>query len=451
MLLIVGGSGAAVLLRPPPRSGDLVVWVFAMSHAESLRGDGSPNQPPTLIEQYQQRTGQRVEVKLINNNALNLRLMSIFDRLDRDEVSGETPDLATIEIGSVGRYFRPPVQDVGFLPLNEYLKRSGYMDRIVPPRLATWSKRGVIFGVPHDVHPVTITYRKDLFDEADINLASAQTWPEFQDLCLAFQAYWHERGHPHRYAIELPFAASDYLVCMLLQRHINLIDDEDRIYMAEPIVAETLAYYVRLVSGRRRIGATPTPGTNMWMRDLDRGDICAFITADWRATYLKNLPNLAGKLAMMPLPRFEPTDAPTATWGGTMIGIPRTARDPDEAWRLIEFFYFSPEGLAARQRVTKILPPVRDFWNDPLYNEPDPFYGGQRVGQLFVELGDQIPTRYVTPYTTMAIAQLSQVLTAAVEYHRARGDSGLEEHCQQLLNDAAQDLQRRIDFGRIDE
>ena len=37
-----------------------------------------------------------------------------------------------VEIGSVGKFFRPAVSHVGFLPLNDRLKSSGWYDRMVP-------------------------------------------------------------------------------------------------------------------------------------------------------------------------------------------------------------------------------------------------------------------------------------------------------------------------------
>jgi len=44
---------------------------------------------------------------------------------------------------------------------------------------------------------------------------------------------------------------------------------------------------------------------------------------------------------MMPLPRFDSEDAPTSTWGGTMIGIPRASNNPDLAWKLIKLLYLA--------------------------------------------------------------------------------------------------------------
>ena len=459
----------------------------------------------------------------------------------------ELPDAAEIEIGSIGRYLRPPPSEVGFLPLNHYLQNTGWreiatlndpgrpgwnarlipdksiyvfegkgwvprpgplypiaspdylggtgmreicsqsepgqngwqarlvsdkhvytfngnrwslnpvrdrpdawIDRIVANRFAPWTKQGVIFGVPHDVHPVTITYRADLFLEAGIDLASARTWPEFQELCLRFQQFRQSHGHALCHAIELPEGSSDGLVTMLLQRHVNLVDSAGGIHIADPKVALTLAFYARLVEGKEKIGAEASGGTGLWSNDLIAGNLCALLTPDWRANDARQYaPSLSGKLRMMPLPKFDETDARTSTWGGTMIGILRACPNRDAAWKLIECLYMSEEGLAARRKETDILPPLMDEWDKPVYHEPDRCFGGQKVSELYVELAREIPQRQVTPVTTLAGATLSVILHRATARVRAGGSAGLELACQGWLNEADQDLRRRIEHMRL--
>src|SRR6185436_1644438 len=209
MIAVAIVSGGMMLLFRPAQRADMKVWVFADSHANSYRmGDGST---PSLIEQYRQETGARVDVSLIAAKAEDIRLMALFGSDSRD-----VPDLAEVEIGSVGKFFIPPVREVGFLPLNEFLKREDLLNRMVRSRFAPWSKEGVIFGVPHDVHPVTISYRKDLFDQVGVDLASAKTWDEFQSLCLRAQEGWKKKGFRRRFALEMPQVKADYLLCMLL-------------------------------------------------------------------------------------------------------------------------------------------------------------------------------------------------------------------------------------------
>ncbi|HTL31349.1 MAG TPA: hypothetical protein VL282_19100, partial [Tepidisphaeraceae bacterium] len=278
------------------------------------------------------------------------------------------------------------------------------------------------------------------------------TWPAFQEKALKFQAYWKAHGAPNRRVLEVESAAANYFVVMLMQQHINPVDDNYAIYINDPKVAKTLAFYVQCVVGPRAIGADITPGPNMWMRDLASGDICAFFTPDWRHGYIKRgCPEVAGKVRMMPLPRFNPDDARTASWGGTMIGIPKMAKDPKASFKLAQFLYLTPEAIDARRGVDDILPPVKAMWDDPIYQEPDPFYGGQKIGALYVELARELPPRLVTPFTSIAIAELNRVVHNAMQLGRDGQFDDLEQNCQKLLDDAAEDLQRRIEFGKFEE
>ena len=481
MLAIAFVCGVVIALRPAPMPAELEFWVFADAHAATYRA---------LQGEFERSVGKSLHVDHVTNLALNMRLTALLMSGD----SGQTPpDAVEIEIASIGRYFRAPADEVGFLPLNERLETSGlreirsvsdsgqrgwnarlvadgliythdgtrwvrnpsrtrpdaWIDRIVRSRFAPWSKGGVIFGVPHDVHPLTISYRHDLFSEAGVDLESARTWPEFHEKCLAFQNYWRSRGYRNRHAMELPLAAADNVIVMLLQRHINVVDNFDRIHVADPKVAETIAFYARLVAGDRKIGAESSGGPGVWAGDIIAGNTCAFVTPDWKTNDLRAYaPSMAGKLRMMPLPVFEPSDARTSTWGGTMAGIPRRCKDPDAAWKLIEFMYFSDRGLEMRRAQGNILPPLTEEYAKPGYHQPDPFFGGQKVDELYAELALEIPERYVSPLTVAAQVAVGLVLGRAVDYVRERGPAGLEAACQKWCDEADRELRRRMQHGR---
>ncbi len=446
MILFATVGGAAILFRPSPPHADLTLWLFAEQHARMYRGDRQfdPTGVP-LIEQFKQQTGHSVNVNLIANQALDVRLISLFMS---GNSGSETPDLAEIEITSVGKYFRPPIGQIGFLPLNSYLEKSGWMHRIVASRFAPWTKGSTIFGIPGDLHPCALTYRKDLFDEAGVDLESVQTWNEYQDRALKFQEYWKARGHP-RAAIGFPISSADMLTILLLQQHENLVGSDLSVYLSSEKVIQTLAWYAQAATGPKRIGAEFNPAPGQSARDLANGDICGMITPDWQVQYLKQYtPDMAGKLHMIPLPRFFPDDARTASWGGTMIGITRNCRNPDLAWKLIETLYLNPSSIHARQQYTGILPPLPEYWNDPVYLRPDPYYGGQKIDQLYISLASELPARYVTPYTPIAQMVLSAVLSRATSYARDHNQQELESACRKWLTSAGSDLHRMIAFDQ---
>ena len=197
-------AGGAMLFRPPAHNANLTLWVSADSHARM----------------YRQVAGKSVRVDLIAPAALDVRLLSLFMFA---QGTASSPDLVEVDLGSIGKVLRPPVGEVGFLPLNDYLQRSGWINRIVRSRFAPWSKDGTIFGVPNDLHPCTLTYRKDLFDQAGVDLGSAVAWVDLQQRCLAFQKYWRDRGHP-RVAMGLSSTGPDMLLVMLRQQHVQLVN-----------------------------------------------------------------------------------------------------------------------------------------------------------------------------------------------------------------------------------
>ncbi len=441
-------SGVALALRAPRNQADLTAWCFAESHVTSYVGNPRfPGEPPA--RRFTRLTGKTADFLLISGRAEDIRLISMFN--NRHGGGEKVPDLAEIEISSVGKYFRPPVDEVGFMPLNALLKSSGWYDQVVQARFAPWSKKGVIFGVPHDLHPTTITYRKDLFDEAGVDLASAKTWPDFRDRCIDFRRYWRDHGKD-RLAIGLSSTSADNIVIMLLQRHVNLVDDENRVFIDNPKVAQSVRFYAELVAGPKKIGDdfNPAPGQNY--RDMANGEICGMITPDWSAGYMKIYgADLAGKVAMMPLPRFDPDDARTASWGGTMIGIPRRAKNPELSWRLIQALYLDHEAIDYRRKTNAILPPIRKYWSDAIYDRPDPFFSNQQVDRMYIELADELPPRYATPFTTVATGLLSDVLNRAAARINDGATNGLDEDIKRWLDESAKDLQRRISFGTFEK
>jgi arabinosaccharide transport system substrate-binding protein len=450
MLVLTVVGGACLAFWPESRpSADLVLWVSAEPHLRTYTGAGLPGNRPSLIDQFRLKTGHTVQVQIVSTRSEDVRLVSMF-------MSGthDVPDAVEIEISSVAKYFRPPTDQIGLLPLNNFLTRSGWMDKVVKARFAPWTKNGVIFGVPHDVHPVTIAYREDLFNEANVDLPAAKTWPEFQRACLRFRDYFERHHVPNRHPIELSNNNAEHLIPILLQRHLNPIDGRGHIEMTKEKFVETVAFYAELIAGPNRIAGQVSAGAGGLARDLAEGHICAFLVPDWRVDLIKQYaPGLTGKMRMMPMPVFEPDDARTATWGGTMIGIPRNAKDPNLSWKLIEHLYFSDAGIAARRQFSSILPPVMTAWNDPIYRRGDPFFGGQQIDQLYIELAKELPERYVTPATATAGAALTKVLIDAADFveNRRGNHAQLVAQCREWLTQASDDISRRIEHGTFEE
>lgn len=450
-VMIAIACGAGLLTRFTGHTSgraDVEVWTFSDSHRRQYLGLDNPAGTVSPIQAFEAETGLDADVKLISFRALNTRLSTLI----LGDVKGpEVPDVATVEVASVGRFFNAPADQVGFLPLNDLLARHGWTGKIVENRLATWSKDGKIFGVPADIHPTMIAYNDELFRAADIDLSTSRTWAEFIDNCLAAQKAWRAQGIHDRWAFELPQNGATILVTMLLQRDVNLIDVEGKLHLTDPKVLDTLVTYCEMAVGPRRIGAQPSEGNQVYAQDMNYGGLGALIAPDWRVKYLRDYaPSVSGKIKVMPMPLWPDSKYRTSTMGGTAIAIPRNAADPERSWRMIETLFLSEHAVPSRGAYT--LPAVRTLWPlDPRADEHDVYYSGQQVRKLIRELADEVPPRLVSPASSAAEVALGQVLVDAIGRLRDRdgNDPEFRAYCADQLERAQGIVQARIEHSMM--
>lgn len=400
----------------------LRLWTFAKTHYDAYL-----QAAPAFEANH---PGVTVDVQLVSGQAVTSRLQAAF-WADLD-----VPDLVEVEISSAGSFFRGPLEDVGFVDLTDRLKDSGLINRLVRTRLAPYTNRGCVFGLPHDVHPVMLAYRRDIFEAEGIDVAALTTWEEFirvgRRLTIPDQ----------RYMIELSDSDASNLEMLLFQRDGGYFDADGRLIMDNEVGVETLTWYVPLVAGPDRIGNN-LGGGQILTQAVEQGYLLCLICPDWRSKFLEvDIPRMAGKMALMPLPAVRPGGRRTSTWGGTMIGLTKHCAQPDLAWELAQHMYLDKEELAERFRLTNIIPPLRDAWNLPAFRELRPYWSNQPIGEMYAALADQVPPQYTSPFINLAKAKLSEALVECVQFYRDRGDAGFGDFVRQALKRKADEVRR---------
>lgn len=457
LVMILCGIGAGTASRLTMRSdarADYEVWCFSDQNYKTMSGIGRPSGTESLKELASKSLGGSVDIQLIQARALATRLSGLF----MANVRGPgVPDAVDIEAGTVARFFRPPADEIGFLPLNDLLEKHGWTGKLLETRMASWSKDGKVFGIPLDVHPTYLVYDHIAFEEAGVDLPSSRTWDDFIENGLKYQAYWASKGDARRRAFEMTEAQGSVLLMMMLQRGINVVDQHGVIHLTDEKTLDTLVKYVRMLVGPRAIGGGTAMGNDAFAQDLRVGYVSAFLCPDWRVKYLKdNAPGeFAGRMRLMKMPMWPDSPYQTTTWGGTAVAIPRNARDPEASFALIEKLYVSPESLKARASgSTYILPAVKSAWNNPRFDEPDAYFGGQTVRRMYADMAPAVPPRYISPASLVAEVEMAMVLLESLSYARsspAPDDAALRQHCSQLLVDAQDRVKRQVAHGKVGE
>ena len=406
----------------------LRVWVFARTHYDAYH---------EIIPAFEQaHPNVRVDLQLVHGRAVTSRLQAAF-WADLD-----VPDLVETEISSVGLFWSGPLEDIGFVDLTDRLRETGLYDRIVQTRFSPWSTRGRIFGLPHDVHPVMLAYRRDLFEEEGIDANELDTWDKFIEAGRRVTRDLDGDGTVDRYMIELSDTTFGNLEVLLFQRDGGYFDAEGRLTMDDETALDALLWYVPLVAGPDRIGNSL--GSNQILtQQVEAGYLLCFICPDWRTRFFENdIPRVAGKMALMPVPAVKPGGRRTSTWGGTMIGITKKSPNKDLAWELALHLYYAAKPFDKRFRQTNIIPPIRDLWNQPSLDEPRAYWSDQPIGRPYVNLADQTPPQYSSPFAPTAKAKFGEAITECVLYYNKRGEEGFAEFARAMLKAKADDVRK---------
>jgi arabinosaccharide transport system substrate-binding protein len=380
-----------------------------------------------------QPPGQRVHIVLLSGGALQRRLLSGF--LSETPV----PDVVEAYAQIVAQAFKGPLEDVGFVDLTDRVRAEGIDAQINAPSFAPWTSRGRIFGLPHDVHPVLLAYRADLVEAAGIDVATIETWDDFVRLLRPLMRDADGDGYPDRYLLNIWETNPELIESLMLQAGGALFDAQERLVMHSEINARVLATVVSWTTGPNRIAvnAPEFDAAGNKMR-LD-GSVLFSLMPDWlTGAWRQDLPQLAGKVKLMPLPAWERGGRRTTVMGGTMLGIPRRVKDFDSAWRYARHLYLSPDLARALFHTTGIISPVKRHWSDPVYDEPSPYFCGQRYGRLYIAAAPEVPPRTSSPYNALAQSKMADSALALKAYAMQYGKYTVAE----LLPEASRLLAR---------
>lgn len=434
ILLIAVLSTIAVLFARPKPAKDVQMWLFARTHMQMY-------QP--LIEKWNREEGKSVEAFLLSNEVLARRMQSGF--LSNVPVA----DLLEIERTMIGPVFSGPTEDIGFVDLTDRLKQEGLLDEINRPSFSPWTARGRIFGLPHDVHPTLLVYRADIIEAAGIDVSKIETWDDFSRIMKPLVKDTNGDGKPDRFALNLWHTSADHIEALLLQAGGGFFDEKDALIVNSEANANVIAQVISWSTGPNRIAAdAPEFSAAGNQLRLDGVVLCS-IMPDWLGGVWKtDLPQLNGKLKLMRLPAWTKGGRRTSVWGGTMLGIPKSAPDFDSAWRFAKHLYLSPELAETLWKSANIISPIKQNWTRSFYDDADPYFSNQPTGRIFINAAGDVPLRPSSPYNNLARARVMDAVIATRQYAISTNQydpAQLREAARRQLGIAAQLIKRQIE------
>ncbi|HEV2106745.1 MAG TPA: sugar ABC transporter substrate-binding protein [Thermomicrobiales bacterium] len=244
------------------------------------------------------------------------------------------------------------------------------------------------YAMPWDSGPVAVFYRRDVFEQAGIDPESIATWEDYYNAAKTIN---EELGVA---MLHLAKARNDTRTfeILLWQQGLGYIDAEGTVILdTESRVQQTLEYLGRF--WQEGLAADTESWTDAWYQEMADGEVATIPGAVWMGTFLKSFiaPDAAGKWGVFKLPTWGPEGSQASNDGGSSLAIFQTTEQQEAAWAYVEFHLGRVESQLEMYRETDIFPALETTYTDPLFEEPDPYFGGQPVRALFAETVGNIP------------------------------------------------------------
>jgi len=427
-------ASALVIWLPSEEPRGIHFWVYHKPYHDTYQ--------PKIDEWNRNHPETPFAMSLFSHTTLERRTLSGF-------LSG-TPlaDLIALHSGIIPKTFLGPVEQIGLLDLTDRLHAEGLYEQFNEPSFSGVTSRGRIYALPRDVHPALLTYRADIVEEAGIDMSQIETWDDYFRILRPLMIDKDGDGRPDRYLLSLSETRPDVIAMLIHQNDGEIFDAQDHPVFASERNAETLSRIIPWITGPDRVTVNVPPGAagnKQMLEALSVGIIASdVILGIWK----QEIPQLAGKIKVMPLPAFERGGRRTsARAGNSMIGINKRSPYIEESWEMLKSLQTSVAAAEKIWREMTIFSPVKTLWSQPFYHEPDPFYCGQQIGSIYIEAAPNIPLRPSSPYAEMAYAAISNAtiaLCAYAEKHDIYDPEKLQPEALQLLQHQQVQLEKLI-------
>ncbi|MEV6109625.1 sugar ABC transporter substrate-binding protein [Streptomyces sp. NPDC051940] len=245
----------------------------------------------------------------------------------------------------------------------------------------TWRQSGFdgkVYGIPVDTGPTALFYRTDLFEKYGI--AVPGTWDEF----AAAARKVHDADPSVRLINSLTDAYDTAGYVWQAGGHwFGTANDQWQVTMDGPETRKVTAYWQDLQEDDLLYTADGPLG-QAWFNDAKKGKVLSLITAAWAAPLLQtNLPDLAGKWAVAPMPQWTAGEKASGNNGGSTTAVLKGCEHAKEATEFARWFSTDTGSVTNLIKNTGIYPAAKAGLGLPAVNEPSPYYGGQNTYEVF--------------------------------------------------------------------
>lgn len=238
------------------------------------------------------------------------------------------------------------------------------------------SKDGAVYGLPADVSPSVFWYRKDIFDQYDINIET------FDDVLVAGEKLKADGLYIMPIFNPAGTWGANALGMLLGSRGGNYFNEDGTVIKNNKDLEIVLTWLNDLVVNG--YGESLTFFTPEFWGEFKSGNVVGWIMNTAEGANLKaNCPEMAGQWSVMATPRWSDKDeAYSGFWGGTVLSVPDQGEHKAEATEFVKWLAGSVEGQVWAGKTWNAVPALTAAFDDPFFSQGDPYFSDECVYEV---------------------------------------------------------------------
>jgi len=368
-----------------------------------------------------ERAHPGIELKYVQ-----IKPADVYQKLQLAAAAGSGfPDVSCIEDSHLAQFVK-----LGILA-DMTSRVKPYQGKILAYKWQEGSANGKVYTMPWDAGPLALFYRRSVFKKAGINPSSIHTWSDFYKAGLKIKKQGVAMWIQSKAQNDARFFES--LLWEQGSGYVNAkgnvtIDKDPRALAALNLMGKL--WHAGIISDQNE-------WTDPWYKTIADGKTATLPMAVWMGTFLKSFvaPKTTGDWGVIPLPSFTANGSHSANDGGSAISIMKGSDNADAAWAYIQYHLGRADTQSTIYKQSDIFPALESAWRSPYIHQADPYYGNQKVRDMFVAAAKQIPKAYV--YSS-DYQQMNALMSTEIQKY------GLgKETAQQALSNAAKEIRSR--------
>lgn len=292
------------------------------------------------------------------------------------------PDVSVVQDHFVRRY-----AELGILAdITDFI--APYRDDFPSYKLDLTAVDDRLFAVPWDSVPVAVFYRRDVFEAAGVDPTSIRTW---EDYFKAGETIMEKSNVPMLYLQKAQHDGRLFEAMMRQQGSGILAEDGTVLLDKDPRHIEVLNYMKRLWDAG--IAADTDLFSDAGQRGVAEGKIATIIEEVWMGQVLAGqmAPEASGEWGVIKLPAWELEGGRAVGAGGSYLAVFGTSEQNEAALAYLEFHVLNAENQIAVYEASDIFPSLSTTYDMPFFQEEVPYFGGQKIRELFAGVNRSIP------------------------------------------------------------